>query len=64
MTSRIFFGGLLFLVGVLYLWLAWMSVYPQLQDGDIVSYLGAALFLLAGVGAAFAGVNLVRAKRR
>ncbi len=64
MASRILFGVLLALIGVLYLWLAFMSVWPQIQNNDWVSYLGALLFLAAGVGAALAGVNLVRAKRR
>jgi hypothetical protein len=62
--SRYLFGGLLIIVGALYLWLAWMSVVPQLQNGDFVSYLGAVLFLAVGVAAAFAGINLLRTKRR
>jgi hypothetical protein len=62
--SRLLFGTLLGLVGLLYLWLALMSVAPGLQSGDWVAYLGALLFLAAGVGAALAGINLVRAKRR
>jgi len=64
MPSRILFGSLLLLVGILYFWLAYMSVWPSMQDGDIVSWLGAFLFLAAGVGAGFAGINLVRPKRR
>ncbi|MEO5953844.1 MAG: hypothetical protein ABIQ44_15385 [Chloroflexia bacterium] len=64
MPSRILFGSLLLLVGILYFWLAYMSVWPSIQDNDIVSWLGAFLFLAAGVGAGFAGVNLVRPKRR
>ena len=63
MVSRYLFGTLLVLVGALYLWLAWMSVVPQMQNGDFVSYLGAVIFLAAGVGAAFAGINLLRTKR-
>ncbi len=64
--SRILFGLLLTLVGLLYFWLAYQSVAPKIMrdGGDWVSYLGAILFLAAGVGAAFAGINLVRAKRR
>jgi hypothetical protein len=62
--SRIFFGVLLGSIGLMYLWLAYMSVAPGLGSGDWVSYLGAVLFLAAGVGAALAGVNLVRPKRR
>jgi hypothetical protein len=64
MTSRLIFGVLLALIGVLYLWLAWMSVAPLLQSGDIASYLMTILFVAAGVAAAMAGVNLVRPKRR
>ncbi|HET9494073.1 MAG TPA: hypothetical protein VFR15_07585 [Chloroflexia bacterium] len=64
MTSRLIFGVLLALIGILYLWLAWMSVAPLLQSGDIASYLMTLLFLAAGVVAALAGVNLVRPKRR
>ena len=64
--SRILFGLLLTLVGLLYLWLAYQSIAPRLtRDGtDWVSYLGAFLFLAIGVAAALAGINLVRAKRR
>jgi hypothetical protein len=51
-------------VGILYFWVAYMSIWPSLQSGDIASWIGAALFLAAGVGAAVAGVNLVRPKRR
>jgi hypothetical protein len=64
MTSRILFGSLLLLVGILYFWLAYMSIWPSMQSGDIVSWLGAILFLAAGIGAGFAGINLVRPKRR
>jgi hypothetical protein len=64
MNSRILFGSLLLLVGILYFWVAYMSIWPSLQSGDIASWLGAVLFLAAGVGAALAGVNLVRPKRR
>ena len=62
--ARILFGGLLGLVGLLYLWLAYQSVAPGFGRGDWVSYLGALLFLAAGAGATFAGINLVRPKRR
>jgi len=64
MVSRLLFGGLLVLVGIMYIWLAYESVKPMLQSGDIAAYIMAFLFLVAGVGAAFAGMNLVRAKRR
>jgi len=64
MVSRLLFGGLLVLVGIMYIWLAYESVKPMLQSGDIAAYVMAFLFLVAGVGATFAGMNLVRAKRR
>lgn len=64
MNSRLLFGILLALIGALYLWLAWMSVAPLMQSGDIASYLMTILFIAAGVAAAAAGVNLVRPKRR
>jgi hypothetical protein len=64
MTSRLLFGILLALIGVLYLWLAWMSVAPLMASGDIASYLMTLIFVAAGVAAALAGVNLVRPKRR
>jgi hypothetical protein len=62
--SRVLFGGLLALVGLLYLWLAYQSLMPGIRSGQWEDYLGAVLFLAAGVGAAIASVNLVRAKRR
>jgi hypothetical protein len=62
--SRIIFGGVLAVVGVLYLWLAWQAVRPDVTQGDWVGYVGAVLFLAAGIGAALAGINLMRAKRR
>ena len=62
--SRILFSALLGLIGLLYLWLAFQSVVPGLGKGDWVSYLGALLFLAAGVGATFAAINLLRPKRR
>lgn len=64
MRSRLLFGTLLTVIGLLYLWLAFESVRPGLMNGDWVSFVGAGLFLATGLGAAFAGVNLVRAKRR
>ena len=64
MASRFLFGGILVVIGMLYLWLAYESVKPLVQTGDIAAYLMSALFLAAGIGAAVAGMNLVRAKRR
>jgi hypothetical protein len=63
--SRVLFGILLSLVGLLYLWLAYQAVMDNVSKGDHwVAYVGAALFIAAAIGAAMAGVNLVRAKRR
>ena len=62
--SRLFFGGVLTIVGLLYLWLSYEIVQPSLQNGDWTGYLAGFLFLVAAVAAAAAGVNLVRAKRR
>ncbi len=63
MLSRLFFGAILGLIGLLYLWLAFESVRPGLMTGDWVAYLGAILFLAVGIGAAIAGLSLVRTKR-
>jgi len=62
--SRLLFGVLLAIVGLIYLWLAFQSVRPGLQTGDWVAYLGALLFLAAGIAATVAAVNLIRPKRR
>lgn len=64
MVSRVLFGAILVLVGLLYLWVAYQAVLPGITSGDWVAYLGAVLFVVTGVGAALAGVNLVRPKRR
>ncbi len=64
MVSRVIFGAVLGLLGLLYLWLAFEALKPGIASGDWVSYVGVVLFLAAGVGAGMAGVNLVRAKRR
>ena len=55
--SRLFFGALLAIVGLLYIWLAYQSVVPQFGKSDWVPYLGALLFLVAGVGATLAAIN-------
>jgi membrane protein insertase Oxa1/YidC/SpoIIIJ len=64
MVTKYIFGPLLILIGIFYFWFAWMSVVPQSQSGDIVSYIAALMFMAPGVGAAFAGINLLRTKRR
>jgi hypothetical protein len=62
--SRLIFGVILGIIGLLYLWLAFQAVLPGIAGGDWVSYLGGLLFLAAGAAAAFAAVNLIRPKRR
>lgn len=62
--SRVLFGTVLGLVGLLYLWLAFQAISADMERGDWVGYLGALLFFAAGVAATVAGINLVRAKRR
>jgi hypothetical protein len=62
--SRLLFGSILTIVGLFYLWLAYKSLEPGLSTGDWVSYMGVVIFLAPGIGAALAGLNLVRARRR
>lgn len=64
MVSRVLFGVILGVVGLLYLWVAYQAVLPGISSGDWVAYVGAVLFLATGVGAALAGINLLRPKRR
>jgi protein-S-isoprenylcysteine O-methyltransferase Ste14 len=64
LVTRILFGLVLGFVGVLYLILAFQAVRADVTQGDWVGYLGALLFLAAGVGATVAAINLMRAKRR
>ena len=62
--SRLLFGAVLSLVGLVYLWLAYQTVAPGLASGDWVSFVGTAAFLAAGIAAVFAGINLARPRRR
>lgn len=62
--ARLFFGALLGLVGLVYLWLAYEALVPGLQSGDWATILGALLLLMPGLAAAFAGVNIVATRRR
>lgn len=50
-------------LGVLYLWLAYQAT-KNLDPGDLVSYVILLMFLVLGVGAAAAGINIARTKRR
>jgi hypothetical protein len=53
-------------VGLLYLWLAWKATFGDSAAGSDIgtSALGLVLFLVIGGAAAFAGVSLLRQKRR
>lgn len=61
--GRLFFAAILALVGILYLWAAFGSV----SSGGLLAndaWLGAIIFLVIGIAAAAASVNLLREKRR
>ena len=60
---RMLLGLVLCFVGAIYLWLAYQSIAPGLNSGDWVSFVGTAIFVVPGVGALFAGVNLIRTSR-
>ena len=62
--GRLFFGIVLAVVGLLYLGAAWMALFNS--DGFLAgdAWWGAILFLVVGVLAAGASVNLLREKRR
>ena len=61
--GRLLFGIVLAIVGLMYLAAAWMSVFTS--QGFLTGNLfGALLFLVVGVLAAGASVNLLREKRR
>ena len=61
--GRLLFGIVLAIIGLMYLAAAWMSVFTS--AGFLTGNLfGALLFLVVGVLAAVASVNLLREKRR
>jgi hypothetical protein len=66
MLGRWIFGLVMLLVGLMYLWLAWMATFGNPAAGaDIgTSVLGLVLFLAIGGVAAFAAMSLLREKRR
>jgi len=66
MLGRWIFGLVLLVIGLLYLWLAWMATFGNPAAGADVgtSALGLVLFLAIGGVAAVAGVSLLRQKRR
>jgi drug/metabolite transporter (DMT)-like permease len=65
MLGRWIFGLVLALVGVMYLWLAWMATFGNPNSTDLAgNILGAVLFLAIGAAAAVAAMSLLRQKRR
>jgi hypothetical protein len=66
MLGRWIFGLVMLVIGLLYLWLAWMATFGNPAAGADVgtSVLGLILFLAIGGAAAVAGVSLLRQKRR
>jgi hypothetical protein len=66
MLGRWIFGLVMLVVGLLYLWLAWMATFGNAATGSDIgtSALGLVLFLAIGGAAGFAGVSLLRQKRR
>ncbi len=66
MLGRWIFGLVMLVIGLLYLWLAWMATFGNPAAGADVgtSVLGLILFLAIGGVAAVAGVSLLRQKRR
>jgi hypothetical protein len=63
MSLKILFGGFLLVLGIFYFWFAYLSLLPLKYDSDFTSWLGAALFLVMGIGSCLAGVNLLRTKQ-
>ena len=66
MLGRWIFGLVMLLVGLMYLWLAWMATFgnPGASADIGTSVLGLVLFLAIGGVAAFAAMSLLREKRR
>jgi hypothetical protein len=65
MLGRWIFGLVMGLVGIMYLWLAWMATFGNPNSTDLGgNILGAVLFLAIGAAAAVAAMSLLRQKRR
>lgn len=65
MMGRWIFGLVLGLVGLMYLWLAWMATFGNPYSTDLGgNLLGAVLFLAIGAAAGVAAMSLMRRKRR
>lgn len=63
--ARFFFGGILALIGLLYVGAAWLALTAGGFVADAgTSIYGAILFLAVAGAAAWASVNLLREKRR
>jgi hypothetical protein len=64
MMGRWFFSGLMVLVGLMYLWLAYMATIGDTQNTDLSSKaLGFVLFVGIGAIAGVAAFSLLREKR-
>ena len=66
--GRVFFSAILILVGLLYLWLAYMATFGSpiatVQNDPFTQILGLVMFLVIGGAAALAGFSVLRQKRR
>ena len=63
--GRWFFGIILAIVGLMYLWLAWMATFGNASTTDFgTQIIGAVLFLVIGAAAAWAAMSVLRQKRR
>jgi hypothetical protein len=65
--GRLFFAAILGLIGLLYLGAAWTSLAgtdTHMMGDSGGAWLGVIIFLVVGVAAAAASVNLLREKRR
>ena len=66
--GRVFFSAVLLLVGLLYLWLAYMATFgspiESVQNDPLTQILGLVMFLVIGGAAGLAGFSVLRQKRR
>jgi len=66
--GRVFFSAVLILVGLLYLWLAYMATFgsptASVQNDPLTQVLGLVMFLVIGGAAGLAGFSVLHKKRR